>query len=553
MGHAKPISRKAKGKRQKEKVSRVQTPSDSATRPGFSFLPFTFYLSPSRLCLVLACGLLCGGWRAPLMAQAPAEAYAVQVAALQSQESAEALVSGLRVRGLDAYWVKGEMPGQGKLYRVRLGKFVSESRARAYAERLRKSGLLNQYFIPAYEPPSKVAASMPPPVVAAASSPDQARPVSADSASASAPVSSAAASASPGQAERETIILIASRQWAAPAPLASLAASPRLAEAPPTTPPPPSPRVKSAPTTPLNAPPVAASPKGASSVTYAPPATAPSSSSSSSGGASSVASAAPPPSAINTAVSLPPPEVGPTVTRPAVSPAVSSVSSGASEKLPAAGGEAPDLGPPLLHGTVESRNGQLQLVVQNLDARQSFKGRATVTVDDGKRQSESPPMPLALRPDEERAFPLNASLVNGSYTMMIYDEHGGVRIIRVAPLGAGLPQSKTAGATSSSPPPPSLPENDISVVPRQIAATSENITLEFEITSQRPLGYITLTLRVGSAYTQPQRAVLASNQGRIPFLVPTRLPETAFTYELKDDSERVLLTGEDDLRRLVKN
>ena len=90
-------------------------------------------------------------------------------------------------------------------------------------------------------------------------------------------------------------------------------------------------------------------------------------------------------------------------------------------------------------------------------------------------------------------------------------------------------------------------------MPRQIAATSENITLEFEITSQRPLGYITLTLRVGSTFSDPRRAVLTGNQGRIPFLVPTRLPETAFTYELKDENERVLLTGEDDLRRLAKN
>lgn len=498
--------------------------------------------------LVLAFVMLFGGWLAPLMAQGQAQAFAVQIAALQSQESAEALVNGLHARELDAYWVKANIPGQGVLYRVRLGKFVSESRARAYAERLRKSGLLDQYFIVTYDPPSKVTASMLSPVMASTSSPDQSRTVSPPSPSAASPPSPAASSSPLGQAERETIILIASRQWAAPAPLSDIArssppASPELAAAPPATKQSPSPAVKNAPVPPLSAPPVMASPNGGSSVASAP------SSSLSSGGSSAVASADPPSSAISTAVSVSPPEVSPTVSRSTAAPAASSgaagVSSGASEKLPA----LQELGPPLLRGVVESRNGQLQLVVQNLDARQSFKGLAQVAVNDGQRQHDTAPVPLVLRPDEERAFPLNAALVNGAYTMMIFDDTGAIRIIRSAPIGAGLPQSKTAGATTSSPPP--LPDNDISVVPRQIAATSENITLEFEITSQRPLGYITLTLHVSNT-PFPQRAVLTGNQGRIPFLIPTRLPETSFTYELKDENDRVLLTGEDDLRRLAK-
>jgi len=495
--------------------------------------------------LVLAFAVLFGGWRAPLMAQA--RAYAVQVAALQSQESAEALVNGLRARGLEAYWVKANIPGQGVLYRVRLGKFASLNQARAYAEQLQKSGLIDQYSTPTYDLPTKVVTGLPQPVMADARSPDQSKPVSVGSSPASSPVSSPASSTPLGQAERETIILIASRQWAAPAPLASLTA------APPATKSSQSPLTKNTPpATPLSASPNGSSLNGSSSATNASLVAPPLATSSSSSGGSSSNASAPPPSAIGTAVSLPPPGVSPTVSRPAPSSAAPPVPLGVGEKLPAPGGVAPELGPPLLHGVVESRNGQLQLVVQNLDARQPFKGRASVTIDDGKRLNEAAPVLLALRPDEELSFPLNAPQVNGNYTMVIYDERGAVRIIRGAPIGTGLPQSKTAGLAPSSPPPALLPQNDISIVPRQIAATSENITLEFEITSQRPLGYITLTLRVGGAYTQPQRAVLTATQGRIPFLVPTRLPESAFTYELKDDSERVLLTGEDDLRRLVK-
>jgi hypothetical protein len=217
----------------------------------------------------------------------------------------------------------------------------------------------------------------------------------------------------------------------------------------------------------------------------------------------------------------------------------------ASEPLPA---EAPDLGPPLLRGKVESRNGQLRLVVQNLDTQRPFKGMARVAVGDSVLQNETNPVALALRPNEEREFPLNAALANGAYTMMIYDEAGALKIMRGASIGAGLPRSAPPEQVAAPPP----PENDITIVPRQIAVTSENLTLEFEITSQRPLGYISLTLRAGNL-TDVKRAVLTGTQGRIPFLVPVRTPDTAFTYELKDDNDRLLMTGEDDLRRLGKN
>src|SRR5262245_48183266 len=140
--------------------------------------------------LILAFVVLFGGWRAPILAQA--RAYAVQIAALQSPESAEALVNGLRARGLEAYWVKASIPGQGVLYRVRVSKFASLSQARAYAERLQKSGLIDQFSTPIYEPPTKVAASPLPPVMAAAQAPDQAKPVTAGSSPDSSSVSSPA-------------------------------------------------------------------------------------------------------------------------------------------------------------------------------------------------------------------------------------------------------------------------------------------------------------------------------------------------------------------------
>src|SRR5262249_17258410 len=108
--------------------------------------------------LALAFMVLLGFCCIPPAAQAQASAYAVQVAAFEAQESAEIWAEGLGVRGLDAYWVKAAVPGKGVCYRVRIGKFPGRQSARNYAERLRQSGLLDNYFIFAYERPTSVTA-----------------------------------------------------------------------------------------------------------------------------------------------------------------------------------------------------------------------------------------------------------------------------------------------------------------------------------------------------------------------------------------------------------
>src|SRR5262245_32561105 len=96
----------------------------------------------------------------PLTANAQARrinGYAVQVAALSSQKSADELVRGLGVRGMNAYWVGGMSFGAGRnpLHRVRIGNFPTIASASAYAERLLGAGLLETYAIAAYEPPFK--------------------------------------------------------------------------------------------------------------------------------------------------------------------------------------------------------------------------------------------------------------------------------------------------------------------------------------------------------------------------------------------------------------
>src|SRR5262249_324503 len=109
-----------------------------------------------RICMALAALFVC---LCPLTANAQARrinGYAVQVAALSSQRSADELVRGLSVRGMNAYWVGGMSYGaRSALHRVRIGNFPTIASASAYAEKLLGAGLLETYAIAAYEPPVK--------------------------------------------------------------------------------------------------------------------------------------------------------------------------------------------------------------------------------------------------------------------------------------------------------------------------------------------------------------------------------------------------------------
>src|SRR5262245_57755407 len=110
-----------------------------------------------RICMALAALFVC---LCPLTANAQARrinGYAVQVAALSSQKSADELAQGLRLRGMSAYWVGGVSYGASRsaLHRVRIGNFPTIASASAYAEKLLGAGLLASYAIAAYEPPAK--------------------------------------------------------------------------------------------------------------------------------------------------------------------------------------------------------------------------------------------------------------------------------------------------------------------------------------------------------------------------------------------------------------
>src|SRR5262245_48391050 len=110
-----------------------------------------------RICMTLVALFV---FLCPLTVNAQARrinGYAVQVAALSSQKSADELAQGLRLRGMSAYWVGGMSYGAGRsaLHRVRIGNFPTIASASAYAEKLLGAGLLETYAIAAYEPPVK--------------------------------------------------------------------------------------------------------------------------------------------------------------------------------------------------------------------------------------------------------------------------------------------------------------------------------------------------------------------------------------------------------------
>jgi hypothetical protein len=234
---------------------------------------------------------------------------------------------------------------------------------------------------------------------------------------------------------------------------------------------------------------------------------------------------------------------------------------------------------------------------------------ARVTLSDDKNQQDVTPMQFTLPPDMEESFPVDeATLKNGNWILMVYDENGAARLVRGATLvsptavaqnspdgaggnnqsaasqgppsyvtgvydatwGAPQPASPNPGAGGNVAPVPESaansrngnvapvapPETDVapgqvSVIPRQIAITTENVTLEFEIAASSPLNYIVVTLRAGE-FQDVRQALMTTPQGRVPFLVPAVHATAGFYYEIKDEAQRVLASGSGDFRRIAR-
>jgi len=74
----------------------------------------------------------------PKAPAAPKAKYTLQIAALNSSEEANELVSKLKAKGYDAYAVTGTAAAKGALHRVRVGSFPSLQEARQFAVEFEK-------------------------------------------------------------------------------------------------------------------------------------------------------------------------------------------------------------------------------------------------------------------------------------------------------------------------------------------------------------------------------------------------------------------------------
>ncbi len=79
--------------------------------------------------------------------------YAVQLEATPVKADAEARVSELRSKSVEAYIVKSNVAGKGIFFRVRVGQFADMNAAKKFGADLVKKGVIPDFFIAPYEVP----------------------------------------------------------------------------------------------------------------------------------------------------------------------------------------------------------------------------------------------------------------------------------------------------------------------------------------------------------------------------------------------------------------
>src|SRR5262245_5769966 len=368
-----------------------------------------------RICMTLAALFVC---LCPLTANAQARrinGYAVQVAALSSQKSADELAQGLRLQGMNAYWVGGMSFGASRsaLHRVRIGNFPTIASASAYAERLLGAGLLASYAIAAYEPPVKPVKvdSGPSWKIHNLSQKFPGRRLGPDL------IDVVAAIGSRGWLllSSESINLTARAGNSAlsrePAPLAAIVSSRGWGMNNDAA------KVLGA-AAPVN---IVSLPSGIIADT---PATSP------------------PPSASSSSFSAAAPEIGRREIITTTSPSVAVGSPGIRSR----GGNSSTS----LQGSIEMRGGRMFMTLRNVDPERVFSGVARVSLTDDQRQQDVTPINVTLLPDKEMTFPLDeATLTDGGWILMVYDLNGAARLIRgVTPAPPKAP-GQAPGATNS--------------------------------------------------------------------------------------------------------
>src|SRR5215813_8780520 len=89
-----------------------------------------------------------------LVAQAQSRVFTIQVESAPSEAEARSSIAKLQAKGVEAYWVKADVPGMGTRYRIRVGKYKSQAEAKGQANKLLAGGAIKEFIITLYDTPS---------------------------------------------------------------------------------------------------------------------------------------------------------------------------------------------------------------------------------------------------------------------------------------------------------------------------------------------------------------------------------------------------------------
>jgi sporulation related protein len=384
--------------------------------------------------------------------------YAVEVAALASRDCADELVKGLLSRGLDAYWLKSNQGKLGDYYRVRIGKFPDLNLARNFADNLLDSGLLDTCSITVYEAPlyslmmknakggnqallplelrnTPIGAYCPINITAKNSNKPEAIISSLSSESAPASNRSTAISSSELESKKAIDAAIASTQ----ASMSSIR-----------------PKVKMA----MNLTAIDAGiNKAVNKLVIEREIAARNTSTDSEIIITNRQSTPPSNPSASSASSASSSLSGPSV------PSRAERSAFSGNPRPVGGAVASDAGPgsgARLRGFIEMSNGQMVLKLRNLDQQRSFSGLARVTLSDESDSNDAAPLPIDLKPEEEKVLPINEmKQAYGDLMLMVYDQRQTVQLIRSIPYGqrpkasiaANRAEDRQAGSSDGGAPP----------------------------------------------------------------------------------------------------
>lgn len=475
------------------------------------------------------------------------QGFAVQVASVQSRAEAVALVNGLRARGLNSYWVQAEVEGL-VYYRIRVGsQFASNKGAADFGRKLVRDGMVNEYAVLKYEPSTEAGYSG----AALEKSVARTHPHKAGSTQ---PAWMGNSLAKPGKAG-ESAPLKKGANGKTPAPSGRKVADYL----------------------------VTGEPQGEAAI--------PNSSS----------PAKPSNDNVPVAKAKPVQEFSSMVE---VKRRVDKTQLGAEVELD----DFKEFAPQVLKASIEAKENGLFVTLQNQNTRHRFRGTVNLKVRQNEHELQQPAMQLELAPGAENSFELPGIGRDVSYLLTVYDEQRTLQLMQQGVLGhparqadfantrTALPASNSLGEAGNvppqsadalgqtqaeeEPPPPSLktsnyptgkvedenvPTNeaqtetpdgagqtgDVKIIVRQVAASSENLTIEFEILAPQPLGMLVMAVHTASMNDSKQ-AIMTTKQGRLPFLVPASDANGAISYELKDETGRLIATGSKAFQEIPK-